>query len=193
MDCQNTENVNQQILRHSLGKGSSPSHSALDIPTIICTGICYTAHMDHPNQSYLLNHCGSQVIILAFQVYVHVHCILHARNGKIISSSILGTSVMASFLLPVSTNHNPMSSIWVYHAFGDPLLMCAIFLHSAVHLDAVYQRPPSRLTLHYGMEAARLMNLRLDSGDLSLQDTSIAAVIMMLANQVCLVLQVQQG
>ena len=78
-----------------------------------------------------------------------------------------------------------MSSVWVYHAIGDPLLMCAILLHAAVHLDASYQRPPSRLTLHYGMEAARLMNLRLDSRDLYLKDTSIAAVIMMLANQVC--------
>ena len=92
---------------------------------------------------------------------------------------------MAPFVLPVSTHHNPMSSVWVYRAREDPLHMCAILHHAAVHLDAVNQRPPSRLTLRYGMEVARLMNLRLDSGDLYLKDTSIAAVTMMLANQVC--------
>ena len=78
-----------------------------------------------------------------------------------------------------------MSSVWVYNAFSDPLLMNALLLHAAVHLDVINQRTPSTLTLHYGIEAKRRMNLRLDSEDLCLQDTSIAAVVMMLANQVC--------
>jgi len=91
---------------------------------------------------------------------------------------------MAPLLLPICTNNNPMSGVWVYNAFGDPLLMSALLSHAAVHLDVVNQRPPSTLTLHYGMEATRQMNSRLDSGDLCLQDTSIAAVVMMLANQV---------
>ena len=78
-----------------------------------------------------------------------------------------------------------MSGVWVYNAFGDPLLMSALLLHAAVHLDVVNQRPPSTLTLHYGMEATSRMNSRLDSGDSRLEDTSIAAVVMLLANQVC--------
>lgn len=99
-------------------------------------------------------------------------------------------SVMAPILLPVSTIHNPMSNVWVYHALGDPLHMCAILQHASVHLDAVNQRPPSKLTLRYGIEVTRLMKLRLDSGDLYLEDTSIAAVVMMLANQVCQLLPI---
>lgn len=81
-----------------------------------------------------------------------------------------------------------MISVWVNHAAGDPLLMCTILHHSAVHLDTVYQRPPTRLTHVYGMEAARMMNMRLASEDLNPKDTTIAAVIMMLANQAWLLL-----
>ncbi|KAE9374231.1 hypothetical protein N431DRAFT_543622 [Stipitochalara longipes BDJ] len=151
VDWENADDISEDILPHGSRKVSRSSHSMLDIPTSIDRRICYTAHLNYPNQSYLLNHW---------------------------------TSVMASLLLPVCRNHNSMSSIFAYHAFGDPLLMCALLLHAAVHLDAVNQRQPSRLTLHYGMEAARQMSLRLDSKSLYLQDTSIAAVVMILANQI---------
>jgi hypothetical protein len=76
---------------------------------------------------------------------------------------------------------------------NDPLLMCATLLHASVHLDSIHQRPTSRLTLCYGMEAATLMKLRLDSKELCVKDTSIAAVVMMLANQARLFLLVTQG
>jgi len=77
-----------------------------------------------------------------------------------------------------------MRGAFIYYAFEDPLLMCTLLLHSAVHLDIVQKRQQSKITLRLGMEAAKLMNLYLDSKDLYLKDTTIAAVILMLANQV---------
>lgn len=96
----------------------------------------------------------------------------------------LGISVMANNILPVSTLHNPLGNGWVQYALEDPLLMSTILFHSSIPLGVVYRRPPSKLTLQYGDRATNLMKLRLATGDQSSSDSSIAAVVMLLSNQV---------
>ncbi|KUJ17343.1 uncharacterized protein LY89DRAFT_718060 [Mollisia scopiformis] len=103
------ESQHDSTLLSSPQEEPNPSRAMLVVPTRVDVGLCYPAHVEYPNQEYLLNH---------------------------------------------------------------------------LHLDMIYKRQPSRLTLQFGIEAARLMSLRLDSRDLHLKDTTIAAVVMMLANQI---------
>lgn len=85
MDWGNTEDSNQEILPYGLEKGSGSSYSMLDIFTSPHAGLSYTSHMDYPNQPYLLDHCKSNILILALQICVlayEVSCILHPWHGK---------------------------------------------------------------------------------------------------------------
>ena len=66
MDWEDLEDADPGTLPNSLEKGSSLSHSTLDISASVHTGIFSTANMDYPDQTYLLHHCESNVIILVF-------------------------------------------------------------------------------------------------------------------------------
>lgn len=78
-----------------------------------------------------------------------------------------------------------MGTIWIQYAQDDPFFMTTILCHSSVHLDMVYQRPPSRLTLYYKSKVVDLKLSQLGFEEQFPRDTTIAAIAMMLASQVC--------
>lgn len=83
------EDANQEILANGVGDSSSSFYSMLDMPTSVDDGICYTAHMCYPSQSYLLNHCMSKVRILALPNRDFVCQVLHSSFAHDTSNSML--------------------------------------------------------------------------------------------------------
>lgn len=52
-----TDDSDKGASPHIVEDGKSSSRSVLDVHTGIDVRLCYTAHLDYPEQSYLLNHC----------------------------------------------------------------------------------------------------------------------------------------
>lgn len=70
---------------------------------------------------------------------------------------------IAPTIHPFGSNqaHKPITQNWAQNALKDPMLLGAFLFHSAVHLDSIYRRPWSPITLYYRGESIRMLNRRL--------------------------------
>lgn len=70
-------------------------------------------------------------------------------------------------------------------AVADPLLFLATLTYTAAHLDVMYGRGSSPRTIAQQVETIRLINLRLQDSAEIVSNTTIGAVAMLAATEVC--------
>ena len=102
-------------------------------------------------------------------------------------SATVVNAVMARNFLPVesSKGRHPMTSVWMAHAIADPLLFLATLNFAAAHLDIIHGGQRSPRTIAQKVEIIRLINLRLQDSAQNLSNTTIGAVAMLAAMEVC--------
>ena len=98
----------------------------------------------------------------------------------------LVTLVMARNCMPwdPGNGQNPLTKIWVPYALTDPVLFLATLNFAAVHLDILYGRYSSPITLFHKGETIRQINARLQDPSKALTNTTIGAVAMLAAMEV---------
>ena len=95
-------------------------------------------------------------------------------------------SCLGKVCLPIvsSEHEDPLRTDWMPEIMTDPLLSQAITNYAAVHLDVLrgYQHQPE--TLGRKGQTMRMVNYRLESPDDAIKDSTICAVILLVAMEV---------
>jgi hypothetical protein len=73
---------------------------------------------------------------------------------------------------------NQVGSLWIHQVAQDQILLKATLLNAAVHLDSLYERQASPLTLRHQVNTIRLVNESLISPE-DVIDSIIGAVVLM--------------
>ena len=96
-------------------------------------------------------------------------------------------TVIAHDCLPLEPGRgqHPLTNIWMPRAIADPLLFLATLTYAAAHLDLMYGRESNPRTIAQQIETIRLINLRLQDPAESVSNTTIGAVAMLAATEVC--------
>lgn len=96
-------------------------------------------------------------------------------------------AVMARNFLPVMAGkgQHPLTNVWIPNAVADPLLFLATVNFAAAHLDFIHGRPTSSRTIAQKVETIRLINSRLPDSNKALSNSTIGAVAMLAAMEVC--------
>lgn len=96
-------------------------------------------------------------------------------------------TVIAHNCFPVEPGRgqHPLTNIWMPYAVADPLLFLATTNYAAAHLDIMYGRQNNLRTLAQKAETIRLINLRLQDSAETLSNSTIGAVAMLAAAEVC--------
>ena len=95
--------------------------------------------------------------------------------------------MIARNFLPVETGkgqQHPLTTVWMPHAVADPLLYLATLNFAAAHLDIMYGKQCSPITIARKVETIRLINLRLQNSAEAFSNTTIGAVAMLAAMEV---------
>lgn len=96
-------------------------------------------------------------------------------------------TVLARQWLPLEAgrSQHPLTNIWMPHAVTDPLLFLATLNYAAAHLDAVHGRQSNPRTIAQKGQIIRLINMRLQDSAETVSNTTIGAVAMFAAMEVC--------
>ena len=94
---------------------------------------------------------------------------------------------MTKNCLPIDPGNgqNPLTKVWVPYAMTDPVLFLATLNFAAVHLDLLRGTQSNHKTLVHKGETIRRINDRLQSSTETISNTTIGAVAMLAAMEVC--------
>jgi hypothetical protein len=88
------------------------------------------------------------------------------------------------FRFKVKKGESPIGTSWTYEVFRDKLLLEATLFNAAAHLDGLYKRPASTMSLRHRGNTISIVNKMLDSPDKA-SDSIIGAVALMAFSGVC--------
>lgn len=95
---------------------------------------------------------------------------------------------MARKALPIdngrATDDNPLRTILIPLALGDPVLFQSIMNFAAVHLDILHSRPNQVQTLMMKAKTIRMINEQLRNDEYALSDSGIGTIVFLAAMEV---------